>query len=184
MNEDWSTNQAVVAMVNAILLGFIRAHGAPGKEAARLGSAKKALFGIKPPRGRPEDPDTPELLYMANQYALDRGAPTGLDGYTPIWSGIDPVDARSVTELARAALEKKIANDSRHRRQSEEKVRNLVNKFDQQRDGLLRIVIHWGEHAFDDDMSERLADVKRLLDVLGIPFAPAIEPTRDGNLVI
>ena len=55
MNNDWHDNPAIMVMVEAALLGVIRTHGGGEDECVRLRAAKKALFGIDPPRGKPTD---------------------------------------------------------------------------------------------------------------------------------
>jgi hypothetical protein len=122
MSEDWRENPAVMALVDAVLLGLIRSHRTMGDEGTRLRNVKMALFGIPAPRGKPVDTDLPELLLMAKEYAADRG-PSEFDAnYTPIWPAINEEACRSVTLLARVAL------SARSQSEPNEKIHNYEEK--------------------------------------------------------
>ena len=182
MSDDWRCNSAIVAIIDVALLGLIRAHDGKGTEGERLRSAKKALFGIDPPRGKPVDHDIPELLFMAREYAAERGVPAFDGAYTPYWPDADESNCRSKTALAEEALAARLRVDPKAYIHSHaEKVRNLEKKFTAQRDGLLRLVVGWGAEAHDDIMGSQLRDLKVLMELLGIPFAVPSRPSRDSN---
>lgn len=182
MNSDWRDNPAIMAMVDAALLGIIRAHVGGDTEGARLRAAKKALFEIDPPRGKPPDHDLPELLFMAQEYARDRGTPELGEDYVPHWPNADESKCRSKTALAQLALAARRAADPGVRIHDEQhKIRNLEQKFTSHRDGLLRLVVGWGTLAHDDIIGPAMRDVQQLLALLGIPFALPVLPSRDAN---
>lgn len=182
MNDDWRDNPAIMVMVEAALLGVIRAHSGGDEQGARLRAAMKALFGIDPPRGKPTDHDLPELLLMAQEYVRDRGSPELGEDYVPYWPSADDGKCRSKTALAQLALAARRAADPGARIHNEQhKIRNLEKKFTLHRNGLLRLVVGWGVLAHDDMMSSALRDVQQLLALLGIPFALPALPSRDAN---
>lgn len=182
MNNDWRDNPAIMVMVEAALLGVIRAHGGGENEGERLRAAKMALFGIDPPRGKPKDHDLPELLFMAKEYVRDRGSPEFGEDYIPSWPNADDSKCRSKTALAQLALTARRAADPGVRIHNEQhKIRNLEQKFTLHRDGLLRLVVGWGALPHDDIIGPALRDVQQLLSLLGIPFALPTLPSRDVN---
>ncbi|SMY07243.1 hypothetical protein LOM8899_01376 [Flavimaricola marinus] len=185
MEDDWKDNPSIMAMVDAALLGFIRANPTNSKTddpGVRLRSAKKALFGIPPPSGKPVALDIPELITMAQKYADERGPYEVDERYVPFWLHIDDTACTSVTELARIALTRREQQDNGYRPHNrDEKIRNLVNKFNDQRDGLLRLVVGWGPRAHDDVVNMNLREIKNLLVILGIPFENPSLPSRDAN---
>lgn len=189
MSEDWRSNPALVAMVDAVLLGLIRAHQPPTStglsqdEKVRLRTAKKALFGISPPRGHPKTSDLHELLLMAEEYVKDRGDDWSYrDGWSPYWRNVDETSCRSTTALATWVYEERIkARSEPLYEEGESKIRHLQRAFDDQRDALLAQVLGWPTGAYDDVIGDYSHDFSELLRLLGIPFSPSFTPSHDAN---
>lgn len=183
MNEDWRENPAVVAIVEFALRSMIRAHPNDDDEGYRVRTAMKMLFGIAPAKGKPAEPDLEELLLMARGYAADRGSEYSFaSDYTPGWSKEGEVGARSATALASAAIKARLESDPSYRvHNADEKVRNLVDKFQRSRGGLLRLVVGWGADGGADIFVENVRGLRETLDVLGIPVAKIEAPNRELN---
>lgn len=183
MTEDWRDNPAVVAIVEFALRSVIRAHPSDDDEGQRLRTAMRILFGIKPARGKPTEPDLEELLFMARGYVADRGSNFSFGSdYTPRWSEESEVDARSATALANAAIQSRLQSDANYRpHNADEKVRNLVDKFQRSREGLLRLVVGWGEDGGADVFAHNVGGLRETLELLGIPVADIAAPNRERN---
>ncbi|WP_375687987.1 hypothetical protein [Pseudooceanicola sp. LIPI14-2-Ac024] len=183
MNDDWRNNAAAVAIVEFALRSVIRAHPSGDDEGQRLRTAMKMLFGIAPSRGKPTEPDLEELLFMARGYAADRGTDYSFgDNYTPRWSDDSEFDARSTTALANAAIQARLQLDPNYKpHNTDEKVRNLVDKFQRSRDGLLRLVVGWGDDGGADVFVQNVIGLRETLELLGIPIADLTAPNRERN---
>lgn len=183
MNEDWRDNPAVVAIVEFALRSVIRAHPSKDEEGQRLRTAMKMLFGIAPARGKPSEPDLEELLFMARGYVADRGSNHSFGSdYTPRWSEESEVMARSSTALAEAAMQARSKSDPSYRPHNpDEKVRNLVEKFQRSRDGLLRLAVGWGADGGSDVFALNVRELRETLILLGIPITDIRAPKRDLN---
>lgn len=183
MNEDWRDNSAVVAIVEFALRSVIRAHPNDNDESQRLRTAMKMLFGIAPPKGKPTEADLDELLFMARGYAADRGSDYSFgDDYTPRWSEHSELDVRSTTALAKAAIQSRLQSDANYKpHNADEKIRNLVDKFQRSRDGLLRLVVGWGEDGGADVFVHNVGGLRETLELLGIPVGDIAAPNRERN---
>lgn len=183
MKEDWRDNAAVVAVVEFALRSVIRAHPSGDNEGQRLRTTMKMLFGIAPARGRPVGSDLEELLFMAHGYAADRGSDYSFSSdYTPQWSEVSEVEFRSPTALAKAAIQaRKQSEPSYNPHSVDEKVRNLVDKFQASRDGLLRLVVGWGPDGGASVFTQNAATLRDSLEILGIPVADLATPNRELN---
>lgn len=183
MNEDWRDNAAVVAIVEFALRSVIRAHPSSDDEGQRLRTAMKMLFGIAPAKGKPAEPDLEELLFMARGYVADRGSDFSFGSdYAPRWSEDSEDEVRSATALANAAIQARLHADQSYKPHNvDEKVRNLVDKFQRSRDGLLRLVVGWGADGGADVFAQNAAGLRETLELLGIPVADLTAPNRERN---
>lgn len=133
--------EAVTAIVDVLLLSIVQAYPSDkidqtdnkrvkADNYGRLNAAKKALFGVDSPKGRPTDDDTPEMLHMTEAYIRERGEPTHGENYNLQWPGGGDQSLASETALARHAMDARKAADTNYRPfNEEEKVRNLQQKF-------------------------------------------------------
>lgn len=183
MTDDWRDNAAAVAIVEFALRSVIRAHPSDDDEGRRLRTAMKMLFAIAPPRGKPTEPDLEELLFMARGYAADRGSDYSFgEDYTPRWPEESEADVRSTTALANAAIQARQHADTNYKpHNSDEKVRNLVDKFQRSREGLLRLVVGWGDDGGADVFVQNVRGLVETLELLGIPIADLTAPNRERN---
>ena len=185
-NADWRENPAVIAIVDAVFLSFIRAHPTlPGAvvedEQKRLSDAKAAIFGFKKHRGRPKDRDIPELVYMAKAYISERGEYKFDANYVPIFSENDEEEIGYQTELARRAIAARKAENSNYKpHNEEEKIRNLQQKFDVSREELIRLVVGWGGTS-GDLIQMHVREFAETLQVLGIPVSAEVDQNRELN---
>jgi len=183
VSEDWRENPVVVELVEFALRSVIRAHPSKENEGVRLRTAMKALFAIDPGPGKPPDPDRAELLHMARGYATDRGDQYSFNSnYTPVWAEDAETDARSPTTLAKEAIAARMQSDSDYKPHNpNEKIRNLVKKFQQSRDVLLRLVVGWDSEGGADVFAQNVRGLRETLDTLGIPIANIAAPNRELN---
>ena len=139
--------EAATAVVDALLLSIIRAHPDAAKSRnayQRLNEAKSALFGVAAPRGRKPDDDLPELMHMAAAYISERGKPEiGVD-YTPEWPDERDHFCRPAQTLARAAIRAREQSEPGYVAHSDEKIRNLQQKFS-------RNISHWLKLSYGQD---------------------------------
>ncbi len=133
--------EAVTAIVDVLLLSIIEAYPSDKVDQTdykrvkatnyeRLNAAKKALFGVDSPKGRPTDDDTPEMLHMTEAYIRERGEPTYGENYNLHWPDNGDQSFTSETALARNAMDAcKAVEPKRPIHNEDEKVRNLQDKF-------------------------------------------------------
>ena len=184
--DDWRENPVIVAIVEAALLSVIRAHSPmSGKtaedERKRLNDAKSALFGFKTFRGRPNDRDVPELVYMAQKYVEERGDYQFDSEYIPKFSENDEEESGYQTELARRAIAARKANHPGYQAHNEEeKIRNLQQKFNTSREELISRVVGWGG-TNGDLIQMHVRDLSETLRVLGIPVSAEVDQDRELN---
>ncbi len=180
--EDISA-EAATAVVDALLLAIIRAHPRAGRgweEYKRLNEAKKALFGIDSRRGRKPDDDLPELIHMAEAFIAERGRPEIGDGYEPQWPDGEGEFCRPAQTLARAAIRARQEAEPGYVPHSEEKIRNLQQKFS-------RNIGEWLKMADGQDglaesvFRAKVRELAELLGALGIAVQFPAEPLRDVN---
>lgn len=162
--------EAATAIVDALLLSIIRAHpnDAKGRDAyRRLNEAKGALFGIKAQRGRKPDDDLPELMYMAEAYIGERGQPDIGADYSPEWpDGCDEF-CRPAQTLARAAIRAREETEPGYSPHSEEKMRNLQQKFSRNIDDWLKM--SHGQNGLPESVFHlKVRELAELLEPLGI----------------
>lgn len=173
--------EAVTAIVDALLLSIIRAHPREGKgweEYERLNAAKKALFGVDAPRGRKRDDDLQELIYMAETYIAERGKPEMRDDYTPEWpDGCDEF-CRPAQTLARAAIRAREEVEPGYAPHSDEKMRNLQQKFSRNIDDWLKMS-HGQDGLPESVFHLKVRELAELLEPLGIAVIMPAAPMRD-----
>lgn len=178
--------EAATAIVDALLLSLIRAHprdGAGWEEYKRLNEAKKALFGVNGPRGRKPDDDLPELIYMAETYIAERGKPEIAADYTPEWpDGCNEFFSPPQT-LARAAIRFRQEIEPDYTPHSDEKVRNLQQKFSRDIGDWLKMS-HGQDGMLESVFSMKVRELAELLAPLGItvkmPTTPLLD-TKSAN---
>ncbi|MEM7747198.1 MAG: hypothetical protein AAF346_03035 [Pseudomonadota bacterium] len=178
--------EAATAILDALLLSVIHAHPDTAKFRSpyqRLNEAKSALFGIGAPRGRKPDDDLQELMYMAAEYIADRGTPEIGADYKPEWS--DELDhfCRPAQALAREAIRAREESDPSYVAHSEEKMRNLQQKFSRHIGDWLKLsYAHGGlkESVFQLKVQE----LAELLSPLGIRVDVSSDLRRDAKSVI
>lgn len=187
MEDDWRNNTAVVAIVDAVLLGLIRAHEPPvgvclGGATARLAQAKKHLFGMPVRRGRRSDQDIPELIEMARLRLEEGGDFTFTRDYLVEFSDQAAHSAEAYqTGLARQALSNRKAREPGYQPHNEdEKIRNLQQKYADSEPELLRLVAGWSG-SNSDLIRMHARDAAETLELLGIPFAQAVDEDRELN---
>ncbi len=172
--------EAATAIVDALLLSIIRAHPREGKEweeYKRLNAARKALFGVDAPRGRKYDDDLPELMYMAETYIAERGKPEMSGDYTPEWpDGCDEF-CRPAQTLARAAIRAREEAEPGNTPHSEEKMRNLQQKFSRNIDDWLKMS-HGQDGLPESVFRLKVRELAELLEPLGIAVTMPT-PLRD-----
>lgn len=162
--------EAATAIVDALLLSIIRAHPRKGKdweEYKRLNAARKALFGVDAPRGRKYDDDLPELMYMAETYIAERGQPDIGADYSPEWpDGCDEF-CRPAQTLARAAIRASEKTEPGYTLHSEEKMRNLQQKFSRNIDDWLKM--SHGQNDLPESVFQlKVRELAEMLEPLGI----------------
>jgi hypothetical protein len=175
--------EAVTAIVDALLLSLIRAHpnDAKGRDTyRRLNEAKSALFGIKAQRGRRPDDDLPELMHMADAYIAEHGKPEIGADYTPQWPDGCGDFCRPAQTLARAAIRARQRAEPGYAPHSEEKMRNLQQKFSRNIGEWLKLS-HGQDGLPETVFRLKVRELAELLEPLGIAVKTPSEPLRDIN---
>ena len=178
--------EAATAIVDTLLLSIIRAHPREGKEweeYKRLNAARKALFGVDAPRGRKYDDDLPELMYMAETYIAERGKPEVSADYTPEWpDGCDEF-CRPAQTLARAAIRAREESEPGYSPHSEEKMRNLQQKFSRNIGDWLKMS-HGQDGLPESVFRLKVHELAELLEPLGIAVTIPAAQRRDTKSAI
>lgn len=178
--------EAATAVIDALLLSIIRAYPDDAKEREnyqRLNEAKSALFGIRGQRGRKPDDDLPELIAMADTYIAERGAPEIGQDYAPMWpDGCEPF-CRPAQTLARAAVRARQETEPGYVPHSEEKIRNLQQKFSRNLGEWLKM--SYGQEGMAESVFRlKVRELAELLEPLGIAVTMPDAPLRDANSAI
>jgi hypothetical protein len=177
------SGEAATAVVDALLLAIIRAHPREGKgweDYKRLNEAKKALFGIDSRRGRKPNDDLSELIHMAEAYIAERGRPEMGDGYEPKWPDGDHDFCRPAQTLARAAVRARQEAEPGYVPHSEEKIRNLQQKFSRNIGDWLKM--SYGQDGLAESVFRaKVRELSEMLGALGIAVHFPAEPLRDVN---
>ena len=173
--------EAATAVVDALLLSIIRAHpdtAKPRNTYQRLNEAKRALFGVAAQRGRKPDDDLPELMHMAATYIAERGDPELGDDYSLEWP--DELDqfCRPAQTLARAAIRAREEAEPGYAAHSDEKMRNLQQKFSRNIGDWLTLS-YGREGLMDSVFRVKIRELAELLAPLGIRVDTEANPLRD-----
>ena len=173
--------EAATAIVDALLLSIIRAHpsDAKGRDTyRRLNEAKSALFGIKAQRGRKPDDDLPELMHMAAAYIAERGTPELGADYSLEWPDGCESFCRPAQTLARAAIRAREDAEPGYTPHSDEKMRNLQQKFSRNIGDWLKLS-HGQDSLPETVFRLKVRELAELLLPLGIAVEMPAEPLRD-----
>lgn len=173
--------EAATALVDALLLSIIRAHPDTAKSRntyQRLNEAKSALFGVAAQRGRKPDDDLPELMHMAAAYIAERGDPELGAEYSLEWP--DELDqfCRPAHTLARAAVRAREEAEPGYAPHSDEKMRNLQQKFSRNIGDWLKLS-YGREGLMDSVFRMKIRELAELLAPLGIRVDTEANPLRD-----
>ncbi len=181
--DDWRSNENVVALVDSFILAFIRAHPKGEDEAEpdlrkRLRDAKRALFDISPPRGKPDDKDIPELIEIAGRYAELRGGVKWETDWSITYRNELP-KGWSITAIVNDVIARRTAKEGAVYHSTHEKVRNLQQKFEAKKDELVSSAIGGFEGSHTDIVQLNFREFHETLVALGIPFDRKANPERD-----
>lgn len=185
VNADVSP-EAATAVVDALLLSIIHAHPDTAKARnayQRLNEAKSALFGVAAPRGRKPDHDLPELMHMASAYISERGAPELGADYSLEWPDEFDQFCRPAQTLARAAIRAREEAEPGYAPHSDEKMRNLQQKFSQNIGDWLKLS-YGREGLMDSVFRVKIRELAELLAPLGIRVDTEANPLRDVKSTI
>lgn len=175
--------EAATAIVDALLLSIIRAHPDTAKSRnfyQRLNEAKSALFGVAVQRGRQPDDDLPELMHMAAEYISERGTPEVGADYTPEWPDEGDHFCRPAQTLARAAIRARERSEPNYVAHSDEKMRNLQQKFSRNIGDWLKL--SFGQDGLMESVFRlKVQELAELLAPLGIRVDVSSDTRRDAK---
>jgi len=175
--------EAATAIVDALLLSIIRAHPDTAKSRnsyQRLNEAKSALFGVAAQRGRQPDDDLPELMHMAAEYISERGTPEVGADYTPEWPDEGDHFCRPAQTLARAAIRARERFEPNYVAHSDEKMRNLQQKFSRNIGDWLKL--SYGQDGLMESVFRlKVQELAELLAPLGIRVDVSSDTRRDAK---